>query len=326
MMATTAFAPGRLILGCGNFGGIGSAPNLIGKGLDEAASFETMDEAVTLGITLFDTAERYAGGASEEMRGRWLAAQDEATRDSVRNSTKVAPPTTDGLDRRFDESFLRERFERSRQRLGVDSVELLMTHAPDGHTPIEDTLEGLEAIRSDGLCAHIGACNLDPAQLTAALDAADRLGVTGYEVVQNGYSLLQPDGEAEVRSICAERGMAFTSYSSMAGGILTGKYRRDQEPPENTRMALRPEGFLTLLTPEVYDALDRLRDAAVGKGVSSGALALAWLIHSPTVTAPIFGPSRPKPHLTPAAEAIGIDLTPDEHDQVASWFREASDR
>jgi len=326
MMATTAFAPGRLILGCGNFGGIGSAPNLIGKGLDEAASFETMDEAVALGITLFDTAERYAGGASEEMMGRWLAAEDEATRDGVRISTKVAPPTTEGLDRPFDEAFLRERFERSCQRLGVDSVELLMTHAPDDDTPIEDTMEGLEAMRADGLCAFLGACNLDPVRLTAALDAADRLGVTGYEVVQNGYSLLQPDGEAEVRSICAERGMAFTPYSAMAGGILTGKYRRNEKPPENTRMALRPEGFLALQTPEVNDALDRLRDAAAGKGVSSGALALAWLIHSPTVTAPIFGPSRPKPHLTPAAEAIGIDLTPDEHELVASWFREASGR
>jgi aryl-alcohol dehydrogenase-like predicted oxidoreductase len=323
-MATTPFDPGRLVLGCGTFGGIGGAPDLIGRGLDEPAAFETLDEGVELGITLLDTAERYCGGASESMIGRWLATRDEYTRNDVRIGTKVAPARTEGVDRRFDESFLRERLARSLERLGVERVELLMTHAPDEETPIEDTLQGLESIRAEGLCTHVGACNLGVAQFTNALDAAQRLGVTGYEVLQNGYSLLQPDDEHEVRSICAERGIAFTPYSALAGGVLTGKYRRDEQPADDTRMALRPEGFLSLLTPSVHNSLDRLRDGAALRGVSSGALALAWILHEPTVTAPVFGPSRRVPHLTTAVEAVNVELTSDEHAEITGWFRDAA--
>ena len=316
---------GRFVLGCGTFGGIGGSPKLVGRGLDELSAFAAMDEAVGLGITLFDTAERYAGGASEIMIGRWLVERDSAVTDRVRLATKVAPPYLDGSGGRFDAAILEERFSGSLQRLGVDTVEFLFTHEPDDATPIEETLEGLEAIRASGRCRYVGASNVDAGQLTAALDAAERLGISGYQVVQNAYSLLGPQDDRAVRSICAERDLAFTPFSPLAGGALTGKYQRDTAPPPDSRMALRPDGVDELLTPAVYDAIDRLRLQAQRRyGVDCGALALAWLLHHREVTAVVTGPARRSPHLELAAQAVDVVLSDVDFAEIESWFASAA--
>lgn len=314
------------MLGCGTFGGIGGSPQLVGRGLDGPGAFETLDEAARLGITLLDTAERYAGGASEIMIARWLATRGADVTGPVRLATKVAPPDVDGGGGRFDAAFLAEKFSGSLQRLGVGVVEVLFTHTPaDDDTPIEETLEGLEAIRASGRCRYVGACNVDAAQLTTALDAAERLGITGYQVVQNGYSLLRPEGERAVRSICAERGLAFTPFSPLAGGALTGKYARDALPPPDSRLALRPDGVDKLLTPAVHDAIDRLRVEAEDRhGVNCGALALAWLLHHPDVTAPVIGPARGSPHLELAARALNVALSDADFVEIESWFASAA--
>jgi aryl-alcohol dehydrogenase-like predicted oxidoreductase len=316
---------GRFVLGCGTFGGIGGSTKLVGRGLDQPSAFATMDEAVGLGITLFDTAERYADGASEIMIGRWLVARDTAVTSQVRLSTKVAPPDVDGPSGRFDAAFLEEKLLGSLQRLGVDTVEFLLTHAPDDGTPIEETLEGLEAIRASGRCRYVGACNVDAGQLTAALDAAERLGISGYQGVQNGYNLLRPQDDGAVRSICAERDLAFTPFSPLAGGALTAKYQRDVAPPPDSRMALRPDGVDELLTPAVYDAIDRLRfDAERRHGVECGALALAWLLQHHEVTAVVTGPARGSPHLELAARAVEVVLSDADFAEIESWFASAA--
>lgn len=324
MSASWSF--GELILGCGTFGGIGGSVDLIGRGLDEDSAFAAMDEATTLGITLFDTAERYAAGASEEMIGRWLASREPAVTSRVKLATKVAPPYVDGPGGRFDREFIERKFAGSLERLGVDAVELLFTHAPDDDTPIEETLEGLEAIRASGRCRSIGACNVTAAQLTQALGAAERLGIDGYSVVQNGYSLLQPDDDRDVRAVAADRGVAYTAYSPLAGGALTGKYQRNTAPPPDSRLALRPEGTDELLTDAVHDAIDQLRDEArVGHDVDCGGLALAWLIHHPRVAALVVGPSRSAPHLTLAKQAARIEMSPVDHDRLRAYFAKTED-
>jgi 1-deoxyxylulose-5-phosphate synthase len=165
-----------VILGCGTFGGIGGARHLIGKGLDADISRAVLDEAVSLGITMLDTAERYADGLSERMIGQWLAAQPAAVTDAVRITTKVAPPDGSGPHALFDVAFIEPLFAGSLHRLGVERVDWLLTHAQDGATPIEATLEALEAIRCSGRCDHVGGCNLDASQLRAAITAAERLG------------------------------------------------------------------------------------------------------------------------------------------------------
>src|SRR5579871_5482526 len=149
----------EVILGCGTFGGLGGARHTIGRGLDIDASFATMDEAVALGINVFDTGERYAGGASELWMGRWLRERGEASRD-IHIATKVAPPAMDDVPgRQFDRPYIEETLSRSLERLGLESVTFYLSHAPDPATPIERTLEGFAAAKERGLVEHIGCSN-----------------------------------------------------------------------------------------------------------------------------------------------------------------------
>ena len=314
---------GPFVLGCGTFGGIGGSPDLIGLGLDEQVAHAVLDEAVTLGIQLLDTAERYAAGASESMIGRWLSAQSADVRNQLAIATKVAPPWVDGSDGGFDLPFIEEKLAGSLERLGVEQVELLMLHAPDPDTPIDDTLEALESLRSDGRCLRLGACNVAADELVQAIDAANRLGVRGVEVVQNGYSLLTLEEEAGVRAVCGGAGIRYTPYSPLAGGVLTGKYERNRPPEPDSRVALRAE-MTGHLDDRTFDAIDRLRAGADQRGVEPGALALAWLVHHPDVTAPVVGPSRQAPHLDLVRLARDVPLTPDEFSEIGHWFSYSS--
>ena len=298
ILGSTGVMVPRAFLGCGTFGGIGGARHLVGRGLDREAAFETMDEALALGIDVFDTAERYANGDSERTIGDWLRHRPSEKTERVRIATKVAPPKVDGIvETPFDRAYIERKLESSLARLGLERVTFYLSHAPDEATPIEDTVEGFAAVIQSGRAAHIGCCNVGAAELIGALDAADRIGVPGFEWVQNSFSLLSPNADREVHAVCRERNLGYTPFSPLAGGILTGKYRRGEPFPEGTRMALRPEEFAELMTESVYDALDRLRDVAAARGVECASSALAWLIAHPACTAPVVGPSRAIPHL-----------------------------
>jgi aryl-alcohol dehydrogenase-like predicted oxidoreductase len=121
--------------------------------------------------------------------------------------------------------------------------------------------------------------------------------------------------------MCAERDLAFTPFSPLAGGALTGKYQRDVAPPPDSRMALRPDGVDKLLTPAAYDAIDRLRSEAERRhGVECGALALAWLLDHREVTAVVTGPARGSPHLDLAAQAADVVLSDADFAEIESWF------
>lgn len=127
---------------------------------------------------------------------------------------------------RFDRAFIERKLAISLERLGVNSATSYLSHRPDPQTPIERTLEGFAAVVESGRVRHIGCCNVDANQLRNALEASDRLGLPSFEWVQNGFSLLTPEEHREVRAICAERNLGFTPYSPLAGGVLTGKYKR----------------------------------------------------------------------------------------------------
>lgn len=323
-LGTTGIEIPRVILGCGTFGGIGGARHLVGHGLDRKAAFSALDEAVALGIDVLDTAERYANGESERTIGEWLRQRPKDVTRSVRIATKVAPPNVDGVDGApFDRAYIERKLQTSLERLGLERVTFYLSHAPDKTTPIEETVEGFAAPIEAGRVTHVGCCNVGVAELLGALDAAQRLGVPGFEWVQNSFSLLSPNDDREVRAVCRERGLGYTPFSPLAGGVLTGKYRRGEPFPEGTRMALRPEGQGELMTDAMHDALDQLRGAAATRDVSCGALALAWVIAHPECTAPIVGPSRMAPHLGHVAEALELALTAHDHAQFASWFEAA---
>ena len=290
-----------------------------------------MDEAAKLGITLFDTAERDGAGESERIVGRWLTSRPGSVTEHVRISTKVGPPWLDGRDRQFDLEYIDRIFSGSLERLAVDAVEILYTHAPDDHPdrPVRlRTGRDRSHARSPGddpgdrgEVHRLGASNVDADQLRAAIDAAERLGVAGYEVIQNGYNLLDPDGDAEVRRVARVHGIAYTAYSALASGILTGKYRRDTPPPAGSLGEL---GVLGAMSDAVHDALVRLRTVAEDRGTTTGALALAWLMSRSDVTAITTAPSRTSPDLPLLAAALSLRIGSEEADTWASWFRDAA--
>ena len=298
---------GRLILGCGNFGGIGSAPAFFGQGESEEEAFAIMDAAWSLGIRDFDTADAYGGGRSETWIGRWRArtGNDPTLTTKVFHSVE-GDPDDHGLSR---ERILRQ-IDGSLGRLGVDQVDMYLIHEPDPATPIDETLDALEEVRRAGKVKAIGASNVDVAWLE---EAGDRV-----QWVQNSYSLLDRELD-DVPTYCADHGIGFSPFSPLAGGWLAGKYRRGEAPPPGSRMTMRPEPYLHLDADTVYDGLDRLADAAAQRGIDMPTLAFAWLLTDPRIAAVVVGPRRPG-HLDPAIAALEVELSPAERDELASFF------
>jgi len=305
----------RIILGCGNFGGIGSAPELFGQGETEEEAFALMDAAWAAGINFFDTAASYGGGRSESWVGRWRRERGAPVLVSSKVYWSVSGDRDDrGLSR---ERILRE-LEASLERLGVERLDLYLTHEPDPATPIEETLHALDELVQAGKVRAIGASNLDAEQLEEALETSDRLGLARFGWVQNEFSLLQ-QGAGGVLPVCEREGLGFTPFSPLGGGWLTGKYRRGKGYPAGSRMTLRPEPYEELATKETFRALEAFGAAAAERGVAPAALAIAWVLSDPQVTAVVVGPRRPE-HLEPALAALELRLTPAERDEVAELF------
>ncbi|MHB8869395.1 MAG: aldo/keto reductase [Thermoleophilia bacterium] len=308
------------ILGCGNFGGIGSAPAFFGKGESEEEACALMDAAFEAGINVFDTADAYGGGRSEEMIGRWLARKGSAARDHLLLSSKVFNPVGEGPnDRGLSRRHIFRQVEASLRRLGADHFDLYLIHEPDYTTPLEETLWALDDLVRHGKVRYIGASNM-PAWLTAkALWLSDKNGWSRFEWIQNSFSLLDRYDEPQLFPLLADQGLGYTPFSPLAGGWLTGKYRRGEPFPAGSRMTLRPEPYGGYLNDRVHDALDALRADAAERETDMATLALAWLMKHPRVTAPVVGPRRPE-QLEPALRALELELTHDDWDRIGGYF------
>jgi len=213
-LGRTGLEVSRIVLGCGNFGGIGSAPELFGRGESRVEAFALMDAAWAAGITVFDTAASYGGGRSESWVGEWRRERGAP----VVLSTKVfwsvrGDPDDRGLSR---DRILRE-LDGSLARLQADRVDMYLTHEPDEETPIAETLGALDEVARAGKAHAVGASNLDGAGLEEALATSDRLGLLRFGWVQNEYSLLRRGVEADVLPICEREGLGFTPFSPLAG-------------------------------------------------------------------------------------------------------------
>jgi aryl-alcohol dehydrogenase-like predicted oxidoreductase len=307
----------RVILGCGNFGGIGSAPQFFGQGESREEAFALMDAAVEAGITVFDTADAYGGGRSERWVGAWLAARG---RPEILVTTKVFH-AVDGApgDRGLAYDRVLSRLDGSLARLGVDHVDMYLTHATDPETPIGQTLRALDELVRTGKVRAVGASNISGRELEEALETSERHGLVRFEWIQNPYSLLDRTAEAEIFPICEREGLGFTPFGPLEGGWLTGKYRRDQTPPPGSRMTTRPEPYAHLETEAVYRGIDRLEEAAAERGVHMASLALAWVLSHPLVAGAVVGPRRPG-QLGVVADALRLELTPSERDELAGLF------
>jgi len=315
-LGATGLELSRIGLGCGNFGGVGSAPELFGQGESEQEAFAIMDRARAIGVTFFDTAGSYGGGRSESWVGRWRSERAAPTILSTKVFWSVSgDPSDRGL---AAERILRE-IDRSLARLGVDRVDMYLTHEPDPETPIVETLEALDELVRTGKVGAIGASNLNGTQLDEALETSDRLGLARFGWVQNEYSLLARDAEQEVFPICAREGLGFTPFSPLAGGWLTGKYRQGEAYPPGSRMTLRPEPYTELETQRTFRALEAFGAAAAERGVEPAALAMAWVLSHPQVAAVVVGPRRPE-HLEPALAGLELQLSQQERDELAKLF------
>jgi aryl-alcohol dehydrogenase-like predicted oxidoreductase len=306
----------RVILGCGNFGGVGSAPAFFGQGESEEEAFALMDAAWELGVRAFDTADAYGGGRSEAWIGRWLAARGHRPVLSTKVFNSV---TGDPADRGLSRERILRQIEGSLERLGVERVDLYLIHAPDPDTPLEETLGAFDELVRSGKVGAIGASNVDRAYLEEALAISEREGFARFEWVQNSYSLLEREAESEVLPFSADHGLGFTPFSPLAGGWLTGKYGRGRRYPAGSRMTLRPEPYLELENEAVYRGLERLTTAATERGVDTATLAFAWLFSNPDVTAVVVGPRRPG-HLEPARRALELELTSAERAEIGAFF------
>jgi len=306
--ATTA-AVSRIVLGCGNFGGIGSAPELFGQGEPDERAFAIMDEAWDLGIRAFDTADAYGGGRSESAIGSWL----NATGNRPAITTKTFNPMTAGADSGLSRGRVVRQLESSLERLGVERVERYLAHDFDPQTPLEEVVATFQSLVETGLIGAWGVSNFNAAQLRATLEIARPA------VVQNSYSLLRRGDEREVLPLCWEFGVAYEAFSPLAGGWLTGKYRRGQDPPAGSRMTLRPEAYAHLRDDRVFDALDAFEATAVDRDVDCATLALAWLLAQPHVNAIVVGPRRPE-HLAPVFSALDLQLSAAEAAELAALF------
>jgi aryl-alcohol dehydrogenase-like predicted oxidoreductase len=277
----------RIILGCGNFGGIGSAPALFGQGESEEEAFTLMDAAWERGVTAFDTADAYGGGRSETWIGSWMAVRGRRPRLTTKVfHSVVGDPADRGL---AGERILRQ-IEGSLERLGVESVDAYLIHEPDPETPLAETLGTMRELLEAGKVGAIGGSNVD-----------------------------RPWLEEAVIPFCVEHGIAFTAFGPLGGGWMTGKYRRDEAPPAGSRMTQRPEGYVQFEREEVYDALDSFAAAARERGVDMPPLAFAWVLSNPDVGGVVAGPRRPV-QLEPAFSALEVELSVAERDELASLF------
>jgi len=259
-------------LGCNNFG----------SRIDTEAARAVVDAAIDAGVTLFDTADVYGNrGGSETILGELLAGR----RDEVVLATKFGHPMDDGTDARGSRSYIRRAVEASLRRLRTDRIDLYQYHRPDGVTPIEETLEALSELVSEGKVREIGSSNLAAWQVADAEWTSRTRGLARFISAQNEYSLLDRGVEAELVPACEQFGIGVLPYFPLASGLLTGKYRRGEPAPAGTRLASRSQA----LADADFDRIEALESFASQAGRSLLEVAVGGLAARPAVSSVIAG-------------------------------------
>ncbi|HEV8421350.1 MAG TPA: aldo/keto reductase [Actinomycetota bacterium] len=315
----------QVILGCGNFGGVGSAPELFERGESEAEATTVMDRAYELGINVFDTANSYGGGASEAMIGRWLAHKGPRVRDQIVIMTKVGNPVTEAPnDRGLSRRHILQQVDASLARLGVDAIDLYLLHECDPHTSLEETLSTFNDLIAAGKVCYIGASNIRAWVAAKALGISERYGLARFELIENSYNLLDRIDEDEMLPLVADQNLGYTPFGPFAGGFLAGSYREGESYPSGSRMTLRPEPYQRFARQEIWRKLDIFAEFARDRKVSMASLALAWLLAHDRVTAPIVGPSC-ESDFEAVRQALTLEIGPDEHACIGALFRTDSE-
>ncbi|SFG44797.1 Predicted oxidoreductase [Halopelagius inordinatus] len=281
---------------------------------------ELLDAYADAGGTFIDTADMYGEGRSETYIGEWLADRD---REEFVVASKIYWPTREdpngsGLNRKH----LRHQIDRILERLGTDYVDVLYTHRWDDDTPVEEFMRTLDGFVRDGKVNYLGASTFEPNawKVVKANELADRRGYEPFSLSQPRYNVVNREIEGNYLEMCADYDIGVVPWSPLAGGFLTGKYTRGEDPPADSRAATDQQFVDSYLTEENFDALDAVEAVAEEVGATPGQVSLAWLMHHGQVTAPIVG-ARTVEQLDENLAAADISLTADQFDRLTAAKR-----
>jgi 1-deoxyxylulose-5-phosphate synthase len=301
-LGRTGLMVSRVCLGMMSFGDDSERPWV----LDEGSAEPIVKAAVDGGVTFFDTADTYSGGASEVATGRLVSKL--LTRDEVVIATKVFMPMTPGENGKgLSRKHILSAIDASLIRLGMDYVDLYQIHRWDNRTPIEETMEALHEVVRSGKARYIGASSMFAWQFAKAQHVAERNGWTRFVTMQNHYNLIYREEEREMIPLCIDQGVGVIPWSPLARGVLAGNRSRSGEK-RTTRS--ETDGFTDYLysQPTDFDVVERVTEVAAELDVPPAQVALAWLFHKPGVTAPIVGATR-LGHLEDALAAEELQLS-----------------
>jgi aryl-alcohol dehydrogenase-like predicted oxidoreductase len=285
--------------------------------LDATRFVRTIERAIDLGCNFIDCANGYGKGQSEILLGQAIKGK----RDGLVITSKVFSTAGPGPnDRGLSRYHIMQQVERSLQKLQTDRIDIYYMHHPDPETELEETLRTMEDLVRQGKVRYIGASNHNAAQVVELLWAADRLGLEPIVCLQNQYNLLHRwQIENDLFPICRRFELGLTTYSPLAIGLLSGRFRRGQAPPEGAYWS--PEQLQAALSERGEQVVQTLVELAGQRAATPAQLAIAWLLDHPEVTAPIVGADRPE-YVDDVFGALAIELTVEERkalDQVSLW-------
>jgi 1-deoxyxylulose-5-phosphate synthase len=279
--------------------GLGGAT--FGREIDQPTAFAVLDRALERGITLFDTAEAYSAGRSEEILGRWIASR--SARAQIVLTTKVAPPL--GRARVIAAA------EASLRRLQVETIDLFLLHSWDATTLLEETLAALDTLVDAGKVRCVGCSNFTAEQLGTALAQQGERGWARLEAVQPVYNLAMREIERELLPLCDDQQIGVITYSPLGAGFLTGKYRQGGPVPSGTRFDIAPGHQDIYFNDAAFGSMERLRAKSAELGMPMAQRALAWVLHRPGLTATLIGARSPA-QVDQAFDAAELAVTSDE--------------
>jgi len=267
-------------IGCNNFG----------RRLDQDGTNAVVRQALESGITLFDTADIYGQGSSEEMLGLALGSERENVVVATKFGMDMQGANGPDWGVRGSRRYVRKAVESSLRRLGTDWIDLYQLHRPDPQTPIDETLAALDELVHEGKVRYLGSSNFTGWQVVDADWTARAAGTSRFVSAQNEYSLLERDVEDELVPACEHVGVGLLPFFPLASGLLTGKYRRGEPAPEGTRLA----GMADRLDGADWDTIEALEAYAAQRGLRPIDVAIGGLAAQPAVASVIAGATRPE--------------------------------